>query len=141
MSLDGDSLIQLTHTFADILNVSPSPDESVFYATLYQHSKENLYACPAEKLEKNENPPFNLKYIANSFEIAGKILPETASKDTVNDFEIPLNSDHDRDEPEVVRNKKPPTQPPAVVTHLEVSEATNLVQLQWPALKCRNGFG
>jgi hypothetical protein len=132
MSFNGDSLIQLTHTFADVLNISLAPDQSVFYATLYQHSKENLYAYPAGKLENDESPSLDLKYTADSFETAGKIIPEMTVKDTAKDFELPVNSDHDRDEPEVISERKQPTQPPATVTHLEVSEATNLVQLQWP---------
>ena len=130
ISFDGNSLIQLTHTFADILNVSIAPDESVLYATLYQHSKENLYAYPTGKLENGENPPFNLSYISDSFETAGKIIPETTAKDSTKDFDLPLNPDHE--EPEVIAEKMPPTRPPIAISHLEVSEATNLIQLQWP---------
>ncbi len=131
IDLIGGSLTQLTRTFADVLNVTPAPDESVFYVNLYQHSKENLYAYPSGMLENNENPPFDSNYTANSFENAGKIIPKIALKDTLKDFEI-SDSDHDRDEPEVVMGNKPPIRPPSVVPHLEVSEATNLVQLQWP---------
>jgi hypothetical protein len=136
MDLGGSALTQLTHSFADVLSVSPSPDESVFYSVLYQKARESLYAFASGKLENNEKPSFDLKYAGNSFQDAAKIIPESTVKDSSNDFELPANTDHDhdhdRDDPEVVREKKPPTQPPALVTHLEVSEATNLVQLQWP---------
>ncbi len=132
MTGEGESLVQLTNTFADVLSVSPAPDGSVFYSILYQHAHENLFAFPAGKLEGIADPAFDLKYVGNSFENAGKIIPESTVKEASKDIELPLSTDRDRDEPEVVTEKKPPTQPPAAVTHLEVSEATNLVQLQWP---------
>ncbi|HTC19666.1 MAG TPA: hypothetical protein VK859_02390, partial [bacterium] len=107
MNLEGGSLTQLTHCFADLLSVSPTADESVFYSVLYQKAHESLYAFPAGKLEQNENPPFDLSYAANSFQDAAKIIPESTVKNSPDNFELPSNSDRDRDEPEVITEKKP----------------------------------
>lgn len=130
MSLEGRGLTQLTDTFVDVLSARPAPDEKTFYAVLYQRAKESLYSLDAEKMEATANPPLNQEFLADHFEAASKIIPASTapaeSKET--DFARP----EDGNDPELVKEKAPPEKIPSVVPRLEVSEASNLVQLHWP---------
>lgn len=132
MDLKGDNLVQATNTYADVLSVAPAPDSPTFYLILYQHSKESLYTCENEKLEKIDHPSVQLKYISNSFENASKDLAANTIKEP--SAEIESSTQVDKDDVEGEKKKKIPTRSPEPVTHLEVTEASNLVSLQWPTI-------
>ncbi len=130
MNMDGGEVTQLTNTFTDILSVAPAPDGSRFYTCLYQHAKESLYAVAPEKLINVETPPLSLGYLSNSFENASKIIPVNPAKDKMQESEAASN--FEKIEPETLKEKKAPTQAPVAVNRLDVIEASNIVQLQWP---------
>lgn len=134
---EGGHLTQLTNTFADVLSVSPAPDTQKLYAISYQKGMETIFAFAMTNVEKMEWPPSafgtmtsEFSYISNSFENASKIIGVNPIKDVPKEADFPSNTD--RDEPEIVQQKKIPVRPPSAVTHLEITEASNIVQLQWP---------
>jgi hypothetical protein len=130
MGLDGGHLTQLTNTFTDLLNAAPSPDASTFYASIYQRSRQSLYALEGDKLEKTENPPLRLGFLSNSFEDAEKLIAAATVKGP-KEADPPIRPEGG--EPENTKDKKPPTKAPRAVAHLEVAESSNIVQIQWPA--------
>ena len=135
--MEGGHLTQLTNTFADVLSASPDPATQKLYAISYQKGAETLYAFDMANTERLEWPPSvfetmtsEFSYISNSFENASKIIAVHPIKDIPKEADFQPNSD--RDNPEVMQDKKPPVRPPASVPHLEITEASNIVQLQWP---------
>ncbi|HUO58102.1 MAG TPA: BamA/TamA family outer membrane protein [bacterium] len=130
MDLEGGHLIQLSKTFVDVLSASPAPDGNIFYANLYQHGHEALYAFEKNKLESLSKPPAQLSYLSNSFERAGNVIAQSPPKEVFKEIEAlstPEKTDGDE-----AKDKKSPTQAPPPLAHLEITEATNIVQLQWP---------
>ncbi|HJT25153.1 MAG TPA: fibronectin type III domain-containing protein, partial [bacterium] len=132
----GKHVVQLTNTYTDVLNVSLDSNGGKYYAVCYQKGAETLYAFDAPNLEKTDWAPGALAaggkapFISNSFEEASKLIQVHPVKDPPKEFE-PVPGE-DRDDPEIAQEKKAPTRPPASVSHLELTEASNLVQLQWP---------
>ncbi|HVZ80888.1 MAG TPA: BamA/TamA family outer membrane protein [bacterium] len=121
------TLTQLTDSFVDILNAVPAPDAGNFYAVLYQKGALGLYAFDAKALENTPAPPGSSGYLCNDFRDSLKVFPKPAvivekGSDTLN---------QDRDQPEIEPTRTVPTQPPLPPTHLDVTEATNIVQVQW----------
>jgi len=114
MDSEGGHLTQLTNTFADILSVSPAPDTLKLYAISYQKGLETLFAFDMANIERVEWPPSvfgtmtsEFSYISNSFQSAAKIIPVHSVKEGIKEADPVSNPD--RDEPEIVQEKKPPT--------------------------------
>jgi len=131
MDLQGDHLTRLTNCFTDLLSVAPSPDGSTFYPTLYQKGETTLFSFSASKMDPLASPPAEGAYLSNSFDGASKVIP-APSKDMPVEAEMGTNFDKEKSDGEQAKDKKTPTQAPLAVTHLEVAEASNIVQLQWP---------
>ncbi len=129
MNLDGQFLTQLTNTYVDILSFNLMPDKNVF-ATLYQHAQVSLYSLQFEKMDQNTQPTVNLKYLANSFDGASKIIATVPKPDSTKKDEF--KDKNDLTALETNHNKKEPEKTPARITHLEVTDSSNIVQLQWP---------
>ena len=129
MEFDGGSVAQLTNTFTDILSIAPNPDGSVFFASIYQNAEEKLYAFSKEKFEKIDHPELDLRYLSNSFETADKIIPQNLKKEQIADSTVSPNME--KIEPEVSKEKQEPKTIPPIVTHLEITQASNIVVLQW----------
>lgn len=135
--LNGDNLTQLTNTYADVLSLSPDPIGQKFYVVSYQKGIESLYTFDTANLEKLKWPASTFltmtnefSYISNSFENASKIIAVHPVKESAKETDQAPGSD--RDDPEIVQERKPPVHPPTSIPHLEITEASNIVQLQWP---------
>ncbi len=136
--MDGGHLTQLTNTFADVVSALPDPEGKKLYAVCYQKGMETLYAFDGANLEGQEwpNSAFEtmtqeFSYISNSFQDASKVIAFHPVTETVQEVELPPTG-QEREEPEIVAVKKPPTRPPAAVASLAVAEESNIVELQWP---------
>lgn len=130
MDFEGANVTQLSNTYVDILSVSPAPDFSKFYVTIYQHTKESLYSFQSEKLEALKAPLPEGDYLSNSFENASKVLAVDPLKNPP--IEVGQVVSAEKTDNEEIKPVKPPTQSPLAITRLEVAEASNIVQLQWP---------
>ncbi len=136
MNLNGDQLTQLTNTYVDVLSVAPLPNKKVF-VTLYQHAQVGLYSFLAEKLDQNTQPPINLKYLANSFENASKILANNPTKNLIKKDETKEKMNISTLEDS--QNKKEPEKTPEQIRKIEVTDSSNIVQLQWPVTTVEGG--
>ncbi len=132
MDLDGENLNQLTKTFTDILSSAASPDGADFYLSVFQHSHEALYLFRSEKLDTKGLNVLDLTYLANSFSDASALIEMNPTKEVSREAAEAGNFEKMEQEP--VKEKKIPTIPPSVISRLEVVEASNIVQLQWPLL-------
>jgi|GEM_PF-4971473 len=128
MDLDGSHLTQLTNSFVDILSAAPGPGAEDFYCCLYRRGQESLSLFRAEKLEPTPPPSDASGYLANRFDNASNLIPSAAAppKDAEN------QDNAEKTEQDSATDKKEPAAPPMAVSRLEVVEASNLVQLQWP---------
>lgn len=122
------TLTQLTNGFADILNTAPDSEGTFFYSVVYQKGTLGLYAYSAKNLENTPTPPGSSEYLCNSFQDSLRIFPKP-SIPSEKEAESPFP---DKDQPEIETTKTIPLHPPLPPSKLDVTEATNIVQVQWP---------
>ncbi len=136
--LEGGKLTLLSNSFADILSAIPSPDEKYFYANVYQKSIVTLYSFERAKMENNpwdvvarDPSGKGVSYISDAFASASKIIPMNPDNNTAsvsNTITVDKTDNLWGDK----KTKTPPVSIPTPVAHLEITEASNIIQLEWP---------
>ncbi len=139
MDPEGGDLRQLTDTYADVISSAVAPDDSAFYAVVFERSRTSLYRFPAENIEERKAPPARLEYLSNTFRDAGRLLARSTSAkgggkgeaDPLPDLADPDTHHGLQVLPEVTPRPGAAAKAPPPVAGLRVGEASNIVQLRW----------
>jgi len=136
--LNGGSCLNLTNSYADILENDLSPDGTRAVAIIYQKGSESLYLFNTKNFEIKSidsisvNQSSENDYLSDSFLNAKKVIASVPILEAKTDSALPplnQNSEIPPDDKSNLVNRLP-----SPVEKLEVLDSTNLIVLSWSPL-------